>query len=168
MPDLAPFHGLLVFAHIIGVFLFLLAHGVSAAVMLRIRNEREPVALRTLLSLSRQSLNVMLIGFLIWFFAGILAGFSGNYWTTGSYWIWASLAIALIVIIAMTPLGRIYLNRVREAVGIDPKTGAIDSSATIDGVALSSVIASGRPLLLASLGLGSVIVLSWLMMFKPF
>jgi lysylphosphatidylglycerol synthetase-like protein (DUF2156 family) len=168
LPDLAPFHGILVFAHIIGVFLFLLAHGVSAAVMLRIRNEREPVALRTLLSLSRQSLNVMLIGFLIWFFAGILAGFSGNYWTTGSYWIWASLAIALIVIIAMTPLGRIYLNRVREAVGIDPKTGAIDSAATIDGTALSSAIASGRPLLLASLGLGSVIVLSWLMMFKPF
>ena len=168
MPDLAPFHGLIVFAHIIGVFLFLLAHGVSAGVILKIRGERNPVALRTLLDLSRQSLNAAFVGFLIWFIAGILAGFSGNYWTSGRYWIWASLAVAIVVAGLMTPLGAMYLNRIREAVGIDPKTGTINPSATADDAAVAAAIGSGRPILLASIGAVGVVVLAWLMMFKPF
>lgn len=168
MFDLAPFHALIVFAHILGVFLFLLAHGVSAAVVLRLRSEREPVAVRTLLNLSRRSMTVMLIGFLVWFFGGVVAGFSGNFWTTGKYWIWASLAVAIVIVAVMTPMGRIYFNRVREAVGVDPKTGAVDASATVDPAALEAAIASGRPLLLAGIGVGGVAVLAWLMMFKPF
>lgn len=168
MPDLAPFHGLIVFAHIIGVFLFLLAHGVSAGVILKIRTERDPAALRTLLSFSSWSMNVMGIGFLVWFIAGVLAGFSGNYWTTGSYWIWASLGISLLIVIVMTPLGRFHLNRVREAVGIDSKTGAVDAAAPVDDAALAAALASGRPLLLLAIGLVGVVVLAWLMMFKPF
>jgi hypothetical protein len=168
VPDLAPFHGLIVFAHIIGVFLFLLAHGVSAGVLLKLRTERDPHTLRTLLDFSRWSMNVMGIGFLIWFIAGILAGFSGNYWTSGRYWIWASLAIALVVVGVMTPFGRMYMNRIREAVGIDPKTGAIDATAAVDGAALEAAVSSGRPVLLAAIGLSAVVVLAYLMMFKPF
>ncbi|HLB44940.1 MAG TPA: hypothetical protein VJK49_06090 [Candidatus Limnocylindrales bacterium] len=168
MPDLSPFHGWIVFAHILGVFLFLIAHGVSVAAVLRLHSERDPAALRTLLDLSRRSMTAMGVGFLVWFFGGILAGFSGNYWTTGRYWIWASLAVAVAVMGIMTPMGRIYLNRVRAAVGIDPRTGVIDSAATVDPVALEAAIGSGRPVLLASIGVVSVAVLAWLMMFKPF
>lgn len=168
MPDLAPFHGLIVFAHIIGVFLFLLAHGVSAGVILKIRGERDPATLRTLLGLSRWSINAMSIGFLIWFGFGILAGFSGNYWTSGRYWIWASLAVAVVVVGLMTPLGAMYLNRIREAVGIDPKTGEINPAATVDDAAVAAAIGSGRPILLASIGIVGVVVLTFLMMFKPF
>jgi len=49
VPDLSQFHGLIVIVHVLGVLLFALAHGVSAAVLLRIRPERDPAALRTLL-----------------------------------------------------------------------------------------------------------------------
>ena len=108
--DLAPFHLWFVFLHVVGVFMFLLGHGVSAGVMWRLRTERDPAAIRTLLDFSGRSMNFMGIGFLIWFFGGIIAGFSGDFWTTGRYWIWASLAIALAVIIAMTPLGRFWLG----------------------------------------------------------
>lgn len=166
--DLSPYHGAIIFVHVIGVLLFLLAHGISAGVLWRLRTERDPAAIRTLLDFSRRSFPLMTVGFLVWFFGGILAGFSGNYWTTGRYWIWASLAIAIIVIGAMTPLGRFYLNGVRAVVGIDPKTGAVDTSVEIDPMSLDSAIRSGRPVLLASLGLGSVVVLSWLMIMKPF
>ena len=168
MPDISGFHGWIVFAHILGVLLFLLAHGVSAGVVLRLHSEHDPAALRTLLDLSRRSVGVMLIGFLVRFFAGILAGFSGNYWTSGRYWIWASLAVAVVIIGVMSPLGRIYLDRVRRALGVDPKTGAVDPAASVDGAAVAAAIASGRPMLLAGLGLGGVLVLTWLMMFKPF
>ena len=99
---------------------------------------------------------------------GILAGFSGNWWTTGSYWIWASLVLAVVLIGLMTPMGRIYLNRVRQAVGIDTKTGAVDSSKQVDPAAVEAAIASGQPILLAVLGTVGLAVLFWLMMAKPF
>ena len=169
MPDLAPFHGAIVFVHVLGVFLFLLAHGVSAGVLLRLRSERNPQAVRTLVDLSAGSINVMGVGAALWLFSGVAAGFSGNYWTSGRLWIWASLVIAIAVVALMTPMGRLYLNRVRVAVGIDPN-GKSDQApeADLDPAALDAAIASGRPLLLAAIGVGSVAILTWLMMFKPF
>ena len=169
MPDISGFHQLIVFTHIVGVFLFLLAHGVSAGVLLRLRAERDPVAVRTLLDLSARSFGVMGLGFLLWFFGGVLAGFSGNYWTSeGHRWIWASLAVAIAVTGLMTPLAAMHLNRVREAVGIDPKTREVKPDMVVDAAALDAAIMSGRPLLVAAIGLGGVVTLAWLMMFKPF
>jgi hypothetical protein len=166
--NLAPFHLWIVFIHVVGVFIFLIGHGISAGVAWRLRTERDPSALRTLLDFSRRSMTFMGVGFLMWFFGGILAGFSGNFWTTGSYWIWASLVIALFTIIAMTPLGRVYFNRVRAALGVDEKTGAVDPNFAVDAVALDAALATGRPALLAALGVGTVVVLAYLMYFKPF
>lgn len=166
--DLSPFHLWFVFIHVVGVFIFLLGHGISAGVMWRLRSERDPAALRTLLGFSTWSFGLLTIGGLIWLIAGIVAGFSGNHWTSGRYWIWVSLAIAIVTIIAMTPLGRLYLNRVRAALGIDHKSGAVDQTFVVDPAALEAAIASGRPVLLAALGVGTIVVLSWLMYFKPF
>ena len=69
MPDIAPCHPWFVFAHVLGIFGFLIFHGVSVGVLFRIRNERDPHALRALLDLSRRSFGGMGIGFLV-FFAG--------------------------------------------------------------------------------------------------
>ncbi|MEO8625986.1 MAG: hypothetical protein ABI452_04735 [Candidatus Limnocylindrales bacterium] len=165
-------HTWIVFIHIAGVVVFLLGHGVSAGVMLRLRAEREPAAVRTLVDLSRRSMMVMSIGALMWLVAGIVAGFTGKggagWWTSGTYWIWVSLALAIAIIIVMTPWGRIYLNRVRAAVGVDIKTGAVDSDYQVDQAALDAAIASGKPELLAAIGAGGVLLILWLMVFKPF
>lgn len=169
MPDLSPFHQWIVFAHIVGVFLFLLAHGVSAGVMFRLRAERDPAVVRTLLDLSARTFGVMGLGFLMWFFGGILAGFSGNFWTAeGHRWIWASLLVAIAVTGLMTPFAAFYLNRVRAAVGIDTKNKTVDTETPVDPSALEAAIQSGRPMLVAAIGVGGVIILAWLMMFKPF
>ncbi|MEX2546258.1 MAG: hypothetical protein WD830_00550 [Chloroflexota bacterium] len=166
--DISQFHGLVVLIHVMGVLLFVLAHGVSVAVLLRLRSERDPSALRTLLDLSRRSLLMATVGFLVWFLAGILAGFSGNLWTTGRLWIWASLIIAIVITGVMTPMGRLYLNRVREALGVDPKTGLQDPAVQVDGAAVEAAIASGQPTLVAAIGVVGLAVLLWLMMAKPF
>ena len=168
MPDISRFHGLIVLVHVLGVLLFILAHGVSAAVVLRLRTERDPAALRTLLDLSRRSINLMSVGLLMWFLAGILAGFSGNFWTNGTYWIWAALAIAIVVTLAMTPLGRFYLNRVRTALGVDPQTGAYDPAFQVDAVAVDAAISSGQPVLIVAIGVVGLAVIAWLMIAKPF
>jgi hypothetical protein len=165
-------HHWIVFVHVAGVLGFLVAHGVSAGVVLRLRSERDPAAVRTLVDLSRRSMVAMSVAALVWLVAGIVAGFTGNsgagWWTSGRYWIWVSLALALAIVIVMTPLGRLYLNRVRAAVGVDPRTGAVDSSFQVSPQALDAAIGSGRPMLLATIGVGGVIVLAWLMIFKPF
>lgn len=169
MPDLAPFHAWIVFVHVLGVFLFLLAHGVSAAVLLRLRAERDPATVRTLVDLSSRTFSVMGVGAAIWFLAGILAGFSGNYWTGGKLWIWASLLVVVVVGGLMTPLGRSYLDRVRTVLGIEPGGRAGQPTTyDVDPQALEAAIMSGRPLLLAAFGLGGLVILTWLMMFKPF
>ena len=166
--DLSAFHGWIVFLHVFGVLLFVLAHGVSVAVLLKMRSERNPVALRALLDLSRTSLGAAGIGFLLWFVAGIAAGFTGNWWTSGKWWIWVSLVIAILITGVMTPFGRIYFNRVRSSLGIDPKTNKVDSTVQIDGSAVEAAIASGQPTLLAATGIIGLVVLLWLMMAKPF
>lgn len=168
MPDISQFHGLIVLVHVVGVLIFVLAHGVSVAVLLRLRSERDPAALRTLLDLSRRSLNVAGVGFVIWFLGGILAGFSGNWWTTGRLWVWASLVIAIVITGVMTPMGRFYLNRVRTALGVDVKTGVYDPAVQVDGAAIQAAVASGQPAVLAGIGIGGLLVLLWLMMAKPF
>jgi len=166
--DLSPFHGWIVFLHVVGVLLFVLAHGVSVAVLLRMRTERNPVALRALLDLSRTSLGAAGIGFVLWFVFGIVAGFSGNWWTSGKYWIWASLAIAIVITGLMTPLGRFYFNRVRTALGVDPKTGQLDPAFQVDGAVLEAAIDSGQSTFLAATGIIGLVVLLWLMVAKPF
>jgi hypothetical protein len=166
--DLSPVHGWIVFLHVVGVLLFVLAHGVSVAVLLKMRTERNPVALRALLDLSRTSLNAAGIGFLLWFVGGIVAGFSGNWWTSGKYWIWVSLAIAIVITGLMTPMGRFYFNRVRTALGVDLKTGQLDPTVQVDGTAVDAAIASGRPTVLAATGIIGLVVLLWLMVAKPF
>ena len=168
MPDISGMHGLFVQAHVVGVLLFVVAHAVSAGVVLSLFRERDPSRLRRLLDLSRKSLTVAGIGFLIWFIAGVLAGFSGNWWTSGRLWIWAALVLAMLITGVMTPMGRFYLNRVREAVGIDPKTGAMNPDATADPAAVNAAIASGQPAILAAIGIGGLIVIFWLMLAKPF
>jgi hypothetical protein len=166
--DLSPYHWWIVWIHVIGVVLFLLGHGVSAGVMWRLRSERDPVAVRTLLDFSRRSINFMSIGLVIWFLGGLLAGFSGNYWTTGRYWIWVSLVLAVIVIGLMTPMGRMYFNKVRAAVGMDAKSNAVDPAFVVDPAALDAAIRAGRPELIAGIGVATLLVLSWLMIVKPF
>jgi len=168
VPDISRFHETIVLVHVLGVILFVLAHGISVVVLILIQRQRDPAALRRLLTYSRQSLIVAFIGLALWFLGGILAGFSGNWWTSGRLWIWVSLVLAILLIGLMTPMGRFYFNRVREAVGIDPQTGAVNTSAQVDPAAVEAAIRSGQPVLVAALGTIGLLAIFWLMLVKPF
>lgn len=160
MPDISAFHREFVFIHVVGVFAFLMAHGVSAGVMFRLRSQRDPASVRALVSLSSASLGVTFAAALVVLVSGIVAGFSGDYWVTGTFWVWASLAVFLAVAVAMGFVAREPLDRVRRALG--------DGAGDVDATALDAAIESGRPMLVSALGAGAVVVLTWLMMYKPF
>ncbi|HEY3211404.1 MAG TPA: hypothetical protein VGL18_16745 [Actinomycetota bacterium] len=68
-----------VFVHLIGVFGFLLAHGVSAAVGMSLRRERDPQGVRALLELFSWTLGAFYVSFLVLW----LEGSSRASWATG-------------------------------------------------------------------------------------
>ncbi len=158
----------LVFLHVLSVVIFALGHGASAAVALRLRAETEPARLGALLDLSRWSLNVAGVGLLGILITGIAAGIIGSW--LGAGWFWAALAIFLIVGGLMTPLARGYLDEVRQAVGVATGNRRKDAapSAVLGPADLAVVLRSSRPVVTTVIGLVGVMVLLWLMMFKPF
>lgn len=159
----------IVFLHIAGVFGFLLAHGASVFVSFKLRGEREPERVRAFLDLSGASLLVMYGSLALLLVTGIVAGFMGHWW--GKVWIWASLGLLVVMWGLMGWLGTMYYDRVRKAVGLHPTQGGRKnepppSEATPE--ALDALLTSWRPVLLAAIGVGGLLVILWLMMFKPF
>ena len=157
-----------IFLHVVSVLGFLLAHGASAAVMFRVRSEREPGRIQALLDLANTVGGLVAITALLLFITGIVGGFMGHWWGRG--WIWAALVLLLAISFVMSFLGRLYFDRVRRAIGVataeDRKKGL--RPAALPPEQLTAVLASGRPMLLAGVGLGGLTVITWLMMFKPF
>jgi uncharacterized membrane protein len=150
-----------VFAHIAGVLGFMLAHGVSVAVLLRFRRERDRQRIATLLDLSGGSMVAFYGSILLLLAGGIAAGFAGNWW--GSGWIWVSLGLFLVIAASMYPLGSVYFRRVRAAVGMRPSGAPMVSDEELD-----ELLRSGRAAAVALVGFGGIVVILWLMVFKPF
>ena len=159
---------LIVFLHVAGVLVFVMSHGTSVAVALKLRRERDPARIAALLDLSETSIYGVYVGLLVALATGIAAGFLGGWW--GELWIWLSLALLIALIVAMYFLGSSYYGRVRHAVGIphftDRKDAPSPEPATPE--ALAVLLDSPRPFLLAAIGGGGLLILLWLMYYKPF
>ena len=158
----------LVYGHIVAVILSLTAHGASAFAMFRVRSERDPVRLAAILDLSGGSLMLASIGLLVAIGLGIVAAIVGDHFS--KFWPWASIIVVVVVIGAMTPLAGIPMNRVRIALGMrvqgDKPTDPPRQPGTPDE--LAAALAGIRPALPASIGIGGIVVLAWLMRVKPF
>lgn len=160
----------IVFAHVLGIFGFLLAHGTAAAVSFKLRGEREVARVRALLDLSRAASATGSISLLVLLAAGITAGFMGSWWGQG--WIWTSLILFVAMGVAMMPLGSRPLHRIREL--LQPKDSAqakaaiqASSEGALDQQ-LAVMLAGIHPWPLTMVGGGGLAVILWLMMFKPF
>jgi hypothetical protein len=153
----------LVFAHVVGVFGFLLAHGVSAAVVFRVRFERDTTALRALLNLSARSLMASYISLLVLLAGGLGAAFIGRWWSFG--WPWAALGVLIVTWLLMLFVTGPSLHRVRLAVGIT-REGLLTAPAKPED--LSAAVARVCPWLSVVTGGAGLLIILWLMMFKPF
>ncbi len=158
----------LVFVHILGVFIFLLAHGGSASVALRLRRETERLRVAALLDLSNASLGVTYASLLVLLVAGIVLGLLGKWWGQG--WIWTSLVLLILTSVAMYLRSSMPFNRVRKAAGLPYFDGRRGQPAgTPEGdEELTAAVAAIRPAEIAATGLLPIALILWLMMFKPF
>ncbi len=157
------------FLHVIGVFGFLMAHGVSAGVAFALRSERDLEHVRALLMLSAKSYPVMYGSLALLLLVGVVLGFMGNWWGRG--WIWLSLILLVVIIGLMARFGSRFYGEARKAVGLPVyanrnKPQPVDKPA--GAAEIDAALSKGNPVLLTVIGFGGIVVIAWLMMFKPF
>ena len=158
---------LMVFLHVLGAFVFVLAHGASMLVAFRLRAEREPARVAALLELSSLGINVMYVGLSLLVLAGVVAGFMGDHW--GRAWIWLAIGILLAVSVAMYALGTTFYARLRVAAGAKvPEQLAARYDPPPTAADLELMLASNRPVILAAIGGIGLVLIIWLMVAKPF
>jgi hypothetical protein len=156
---MGDFYRWLVFIHVLAGFSFVLAHGASAAVVFRVRGERDPDRVRVLLDLSRRATIPSDISLLVLLIAGIWSGIERQWFTGGEMWIWAALALIIIMFVAMVVLISRHYYPLRER---------LEQPEAVTSQELDAVLASPQPAWGAAIGMVGLVVLIWLMMFKPF
>jgi hypothetical protein len=163
--DLYPW---LVFVHIGGAFLFVMAHGASAIAAFRLRAERDPARITALLDLSGQSLGVMYLGLLVLLVGGIAAALARNWFSQA--WPWVAIGVLVVVAVAMYLMASRYYAGVRQALGLpsmnDRKGAPPPSPRPIDEVV--ALLDTRRPEQIAIVGFVGLLVILWLMVLKPF
>lgn len=148
-----------VFAHLVGVFGFLLAHGASIAIAVRLPRQRDPRAVRVLLDLSETTRGLMYGSLALLALGGVTAGFLGGWWSHG--WIWASIFVLLAMMVGIVGVGVPYFRRLRKAA-----EAALASDAP--SPELATLLAAPQPWIVIAVGVGGLLILLWLMVLKPF
>jgi plastocyanin len=149
-----------VFVHVVGVFGFLISHGVSMYVTFELRNTRDPRRIVGLLELSASSIRAFYWSVGVLGLGGVVSAFLGHWWRHA--WQWAALAILVIVSGAMYRMARPFYRRV----GLVARALAGGSSAVSDEE-LQSIVRGRRPLAVAGIGFVGLLVILYLMMMQP-
>lgn len=154
----------IVLIHVAAVFAFLLAHGVSAFVVFRVRAETDVTVLRALLNLSMSAVIVSSISLGLVIIFGVIAAFMGHWW--GHVWPWAAIGILVVVWGLMSALTGQSLRRVRVAVGITGPRQPVKEPASSEEIA--KALARVQPWESTIVGGVGLLLLLWLMILKPF
>jgi MFS family permease len=161
------FYQWVVYLHVLGAFLFFIAHGTSMMAAFRLRAGVDRARASELLELSGQSIGLMYIGLLVLLAAGILAGFMGDHWGRG--WIWAAIGVLVVVLAAMYAIATPFYSRMRVAAALpDQAEQAAKFKPPATREDLDALATSNRPIWLAIIGLAGLAVILWLMILKPF
>ena len=155
----------LIFLHVAAVLAFMLAHGVHISAMWRMRAEADPAVSLTLLNV------VPSVGLLRFWLAvivgtGVLAGFMRSWWTGG--WIWTSLAVLVVIWVAMWRYAGHYYGLVEDAAARAIEARASDATDATGQREFDAARRGWQPIGMTVVGFGGLAVILWLMMFKPF
>lgn len=149
-----------VYLHLVGVFGFLISHGVSVAVTFRMRKERDPARIQALLGLSSASLTGFYPSLVILLAGGIVAGFIGRWWGYG--WIWWSIGILTLVTVSMYAMAKPHFSRIRFVTD-----ALVGGSKAVSEQDYAAALRAPRGLVIAGIGFVGLLVILWLMLFKP-
>ena len=161
---------IILYLHVASALGFFLFHGATASATFGLKREQGRESVELLLQMRETaglaggiSMTVMLI-------SGVVLGFMGHFWSEA--WIWIAIAVFVVILMVMGGYGRNNFDRISYL--FDPekykaprdKKGQEPIPATEDE--LTAEQAKGRPILLTVTGMGALVLILWLMMFKPF
>jgi hypothetical protein len=154
----------LLFMHIGSVLVFMLAHGVQVTVTWKMRREADPLQNFALFGSLPVTYWLRLAVLAVVATGVILVAFL-NIWT--SLWIWASLALLVLIWLLMYRWGGAYYTGIEEtgqkAIDAAGTPSAADAQAAFDRARRSWMVPA-----MTAVGIGGVAVILWLMIFKPF
>ncbi|MEO8612390.1 MAG: hypothetical protein ABI690_31130 [Chloroflexota bacterium] len=155
----------IVLLHILGAVAFFMAHGVSAAMALRLRRETNLERLCTLLGLSEVAVPVMYFSLLVLLLAGIGAGIMGNWFVQG--WIWAALVLLIVLGLWMGYYAQKHYSPIRQALGITYR-GRPGANPPASESEVAALVQATNPGMLTGVSFVVIAIILWLMIFKPF
>ena len=138
----------LVFVHLASVMGLLLVHPVTVA--FHLKQERDDTRSRELLEVSEAASALRWAFFYLVVASGIVLGFMGGFW--GTAWIWAALAIFVLIGVVMNVYGGRTIDRIAD---------------TKDDAEMERLLTRFRPAILAVTGAGGLLIVLYLMLFKP-
>ena len=138
----------IVFVHIASVLGLLLVHPVTVA--FHLKEERNDIRIRELLEVSEAASILRWVFFGLTVATGVLLGFMGSFW--GSLWIWAALVIFIAIAVVMNLYGGRTIDRIAD---------------TRDDAEMERLLTRFRPGILAVTGTGGLLLILYLMLFKP-
>lgn len=150
-----------VLVHLIGLVLFAMTHGASAFMAFRLRSERDPAVVDSLLKVGQLSVGPMYIGLLLLIVGGLGAAASAD--SFGKPWILASIAVFVVVLVVMWAVASPYYMGMRKAL----EERGPDGRPAIEPAALARMLDSRRPEILTAVGSIGLVLLVWLMVIKP-
>jgi len=138
----------IVFIHIASVLGLLLVHPVTVA--FHLKEERNDTRIRELLEVSEAASTLRWVFFGLTIASGLVLGFMGSFW--GSTWIWAALVIFVAIGLVMNLYGGRTIDRIAD---------------TRDDAEMERLLTRFRPGILAVTGTGGLLLVLYLMLFKP-
>jgi len=140
------------FLHLAGLGAFLFGHGISGGASLALRARPAAEVSRALLQLSIWSYRISYPGLILVIATGVWMAFAGSWWGRG--WIWASIAV-LVILFGLMSFVSVPYHRARD-------------SAKEGESALAQRLDRTRPLMGVWIGAVGILALFFLMVFKPF
>jgi hypothetical protein len=158
----------LVFLHILSALLFFLAHGTSIAMAFQIRKEKDFTRVGALLDLSKATMWVMFISFLVLGLTGLVMPFILKIWDKG--WVWASIVLMVLVFARMMIMNDKRYKHLRRMIGQPYMIGGkhFPAEAPASQSAVEAHIKTLRVEELVIVGIVIPVIVLWLMVFKPF
>ncbi len=138
----------LVFVHLASVMGLLLVHPVTVA--FHLKQERDDTRIRELLEVSEAASALRWAFFYLVVASGIVLGFMGGFW--GTAWIWTALVIFVLIGVVMNVYGGRTIDRIAD---------------TKDDAEMERLLTRFRPAILAVTGAGGLLIVLYLMLFKP-
>ncbi len=153
-------HAWFLYAHIASAFLLMASHGVSMVVMYRIRRERDRAKIMTLVTLSGETILPMYVSIGLILVTGGLASLQAERYA--QWWFWVALFLLIVVIGLMTATAKPYFEKIKAACEVRPS-----GVPRISDEELGEILTSGTAHLITAIGVGGLLVILYLMIFKP-